>query len=512
MIRKDQWQKRFETCCRIIRNRLQPAGETDRKGYENMEENNLYPNNVNDRERMNPDNTEPESIRENEQSEPGNQYFDHVDSQSAEPVYEQSTVWSEGPVPAEPVKKKKKIRKQSGGFLRRAACAAVLAAIFGGVAGGTFYGICRYTGVLDKAEVQVPVVSQQLPRQEEPVARINTTDVQLVTTDVSNVVEEVIPAMVTIVNTRDSKVTNFWGQTFTREEPASGSGIIISENENELLIVTNHHVAEDAKNLEITFIDGNTAEAKIKGMDSEMDLAVLSLSMKDLSEETKKAIAIAQMGDSDELKLGQPAIVIGNALGIGISVTDGIISGLEREMTSEDGSKGTFIQTNAAVNHGNSGGALLNIKGEVVGIVSSKIDGYSVEGMGYAIPINAASPIISDLMVRETRSDKIDEKERGYLGIINPQAVNEEAQYYYNMPAGLYIVEVAEGSAAEKAGIVKGDIITKVEGEKITSFEDITGVLQYYKAGETIKITVNRFEAGEYVPHELTATLGKRPE
>ena len=415
--------------------------------------------------------------------------------------------------------KQKKPKKQKGGFFRKAVAAVVLAVLFGAAAGGTFYGVCRMTGVfvertqgLQADQPPKDVVSvNQTPAQNQEIKVADTSKVQVVTTDVSGIVEEVMPAMVTILNTSENSSTNIWGQKYTWEEKSSGTGIIIAQTEEELLIVTNHHVAESASILEITFIDDTKAHAKVKGMDSEMDLAVLAIPLSEISQETKDRIVIARLGDSDDLKLGQPAIVIGNALGYGISVTEGVVSGLEREMTVEDGTTGTFIQTSAAVNHGNSGGALLNIQGEVIGIVSNKIDGYGVEGMGYAIPISEANPVIAELMDRQTRGEKVPEEELGYLGV-TLQTLNAEAKQYYDMPDGIFVYEVAEGSAAQKAGILKRDIIVKVEGERVNSYEDLRGILDYYRVGDQVKVTVSRQEAGEFVPYEFTVVLGERPE
>lgn len=445
-------------------------------------------------------------------------YFDLVE----EPVQTESDKPLSKAEQKKKAKKEKKERqeKQGGGihFFRAAACAILLAVIFGGVAGGTFYGICKYTGVLDRQEV--PVVTQKpdtviLPAPEkekdQQINHVNTDNIPMIATDISGVVEEVVPAMVTILNSYTMQEPTFWGYYVSRDVQSGGTGIIIGENEDELLIATNYHVVADTQKLEITFVDGKTCEAKIKGTDAEMDLAVAAVALKDLEQETRDAIAVAKLGESDELKLGQPAIVIGNAMGIGISVTDGIISGLEREMTTEDGNTGTFIQTNAAVNHGNSGGALLNVRGEVIGIVSNKLSGESVEGMGYAIPISAANPIISELMEHKTRADKVSDEEKGYMGI-TLQTVNSEAMTYYNMPSGIFVFDVEDGSAAKKAGLIKGDVITKIEGERITTAEQLKEVLAYYRAGETIKVTFSRQEMGEYVSHEIEITLGSRKE
>lgn len=453
-----------------------------------------------------------------QRQEESNRYFDRVEESSR---HYQSDTWSgANPYPTEPVKKQKQKKNGKGtGFFRKAVCAVALAAIFGSVAGGTFYGICKYTGVFDVQESRHST-SQQLPQEgvmkpTEPNANSEIKDVKADTAavvyDYSEMLEEVTPAVVTIQNTCVVNEPTFWGQYVSREAVGSGTGIIIGENDTELLVATNQHVVADTVKLEITFIDGTTVEGKVKGQDAEMDLAVVAISLKDLKQETKDAIAVAKLGESEQLKIGQPVVVIGNALGIGISATDGIISGLNREMTSEDGTTGTFIQTNAEVNHGNSGGALLNAQGEVIGIVSGKIDDVEVEGMGYAIPIDAASDIISELKERTTRTDKVGDEERGYLGV-TLQTVTNEAMVYYNMPSGAYIVEVTEGSAADKAGIVHGDVITKVDGERVTSKEQAVDILEYFKVGETVKVTIQRQETGEYVPHEFTITLGERPE
>ena len=341
------------------------------------------------------------------------------------------------------------------------------------------------------------------------------TNVTYVESDVSNLVEKVMPAMVSIVN-NFTETANVFGQQYTQEEAASGSGIIVGKTDDELLIVSNNHVVESADTLTVTFIDGSEAQAQVKGLDSDMDLAVIAVSLNDLSDDTKNAITVATLGSSDDLKLGEPVIAIGNALGYGQSVTNGIVSALNREITLENGSTGlengstgTFIQTNAAINPGNSGGALLNMNGEVIGINSNKIGGTAVEGMGYAIPITAASPIIADLMERQTRT-KVAEDEVGYIGIF-PQEVTSQISQMYNMPEGIYVVSVEEGSAAANAGIMKGDIITKFDGSSISSYSDLQKMLQYYAAGDSVTITVQRPQNGEYVSVELNLTLGSRP-
>ena len=326
--------------------------------------------------------------------------------------------------------------------------------------------------------------------------------------DASNVVKQVMPAMVSIIN-NSTETQSFWGQTYTKPVAYSGSGIIVAEKNEELLIVTNNHVVEGANSLEITFIDGTTAEAVIKGLDVDMDLAVIAVRLSKLSKDTREAITIATLGNSDNLELGEQVIAIGNALGYGQSVSGGMVSALARELTFDDGSTGIFIQTDAAINPGNSGGALLNMKGEVVGINSSKIGGTYVEGMGYAIPITSASPIIAELMDRQTRDQKVADSERGYLGI-QLQLLSASTAQMFGMPQGAYVLSVDEDSAAAKAGLLKGDIIVRFDGQQISSTDELTGAMEYYRAGETVKMTIKRIIDGEYKSVELEVTLGRR--
>uniref|UniRef100_UPI004057708D S1C family serine protease n=1 Tax=Acetatifactor sp. TaxID=1872090 RepID=UPI004057708D len=406
-----------------------------------------------------------------------------------------------------------KNNKKGGSFFKKMLVSISLGLVFGLVAGFGFYGVQQGMNLLQIMSGRDAVVESSSNvnadmESESDIKLTNTNNITVIQSDVSDMVEEVMPAMVSIVNNYTETV-NFFGQTFTQEQPSSGSGIIVAQNETELLIVSNYHVIADATSLEVTFIDGNTAEAKVKGTDADMDLAVVAVSLDSLSGETKDAISVATLGDSDTLRLGEPVIAIGNALGYGQSVTNGIVSALNREMTLSDGSTGTFIQTNAAINPGNSGGALLNINGEVIGINSNKIGGDVIEGMGYAIPISSASPIISDLMERQTR-DKVEEEERGYIGITLQVVTGQNAQMY-NMPMGIYVISVEEGSGAEAAGIVPGDIITRFDGEKISTYDDLQELLQYYAVGDTAEITIMRLERGQYVEHEYEITLGGKP-
>lgn len=327
-----------------------------------------------------------------------------------------------------------------------------------------------------------------------------------VVTDVTQVVEAVMPACVSITNNFTQTVQDFWGQTYSQDETASGSGIIIGENEQELLIVTNNHVVDSTEQLYVQFIDGETVEAQVKGTEASADLAVVAVKLDTIADSTKQEICIARMGDSDSLKIGEPAIAIGNALGYGQSVTTGVISALNRKIESSNSEEGTsLIQTDAAINPGNSGGALLNMRGEVIGINSNKIGGSSIEGMGYAIPISTARPIIEDLMERQTRT-KYSEEERGYLGIscIN---VTSDLSENFSMPQGIFVAQVYSGTGAEAAGLVRGNIVVAFDGVTVQNQEELTKQMQYYKAGESVEITIMVNSANGYQQKNVTVTL-----
>lgn len=431
-----------------------------------------------------------------------------------------------------------KPRKEKSGFGKKLAMAVVLGLFFGVCAGIGFFSIGFATGknsqsdAVTVSEEQAVTVetyeSQEETESTDSVDKVETLpqetvpeiaqskpvlsesgSVTAVVTDVTGIVEQVMPAMVSILNNYTER-TSYFGQTYTQQEQASGSGIIIGENDTELLLVTNYHVIENADSLEVTFVNEETAEAVVKGTDQSMDLAVISIPLKNLNRNTQNAIAIATLGDSDALSIGEPAIAIGNALGYGQSVTTGVISALNRMLESNDGSKsGPFIQTDAAINPGNSGGALLNIKGELVGINSNKIGGSKIEGMGYAIPISAAKPILSDLMSRETRFKVADEK-RGYLGITGINITDVEAQMY-GMPQGVYINQVLENAAADKAGLKKGDIIVKIGDREIQSMDDLKEELEYYEAGSEVTFTVMQMADGGYASTSIRVVLGAKP-
>ena len=404
--------------------------------------------------------------------------------------------------------------KKKGRKGPKVALATVL--IVGLVAAGGYTGFLvgstRLAGPVNQQQEAVEETAKdvekkpEIAQQQQPT--INTTDtIRAVITDVTNVVDMVMPSVVSITNT--SVVTqSFWGQQFTSENASSGSGFIVGENEKELLIVTNNHVITDSTELKVQFIDETVATAKIKGTDSSMDLAVLAVPLEELEQQTKANISIAILGDSESLKVGEPAIAIGNALGYGQSVTTGVISALDRQIMVEDGTTvGSLIQTDAAINPGNSGGALLNVNGEVIGINSNKMGGSAIEGMGYAIPISKAKPIIQELMSRETR-DRVSEENKGYLGISGLD-VTSEVSKMYGMPLGVYVAQVYEGGAA-KAGMLKGDIITGFDGNKVTTMEELQEYLEYYEKGSTILVTIERPTAGGYIEQTLLVTLGEQ--
>ena len=418
----------------------------------------------------------------------------------------------------QPAPQPEKKKKGAGHFFRKTIACASMGLCFGLFAGAGAYAVADGTGMISKWEA-AQEASGDVARLESYQKEIEnmvtdgtgstpvvTTNVTTVTSDVSGMVEKAMPSMVSIINTYTERVSYF-GQVIEQEGSASGSGIIVGQNDTELLIATNYHVVENAKTLSVHFTDETDAEAVVKGTDSAMDLAVIAVKLSDLSEDTKSAISIAKLGDSESLKLGEPVVAIGNALGYGQSVTVGYVSALNREVTMENGSTGTFIQTDAAINPGNSGGALLNMNGEVIGINSSKIGGTYVEGIGYAIRISAAQPILEDLMSKETRV-KVD-GDTGYLGII-PQSVTSDVAEIYGMPEGVYVSRVEDGTPAAEGGLLKGDIITKLDGTRLQTAEALRERLEYYKPGETVELTVMRSVDGEYQEMTLTVTLGSR--
>lgn len=342
--------------------------------------------------------------------------------------------------------------------------------------------------------------------------------------DVSDIAEEAMPSVVSITTKSIQEVQNYFGMfggyggysyaPEIQEVEGSGSGIIIGKNSSELLIATNYHVVQGANTLSVSFVDNEVYEAKVKGFDDEKDLAVVSVKLDDIEDETMDEIKIATIGSSDDLKVGNQVVAIGNALGYGQSVTTGIVSAKNRRMDessqtvsdSEDGDGVNLIQTDAAINPGNSGGALLNMDGEVVGINSAKLASTEIEGMGYAIAISDVSDIIENLMNEESR-DKLDDDEHGVLQITG-KSVSEEAQYY-GIPAGAFVEEVTRKGAADKAGIKHGDIITEFNGKKVSSIEQLIEYLAYYAPDEEVELTIAVQSGDGYKEKTVTVVLGE---
>lgn len=420
--------------------------------------------------------------------------------------------------------KKKEPRKMSGVFKKAIAC-VVFGICFGVFAGVSFYAVKSVNSYVESqkelatsAEAATQEAASEDTGDDKTTSEINGTEVTVVT-DITDVVDSVMPSVVSVTNKYMAQQQDFFGQTLESEQSASGSGIIVGESDTELLIATNYHVVEDADSLSVQFIDGTEAEAQMKGSDSGMDLAVMAVQLEDLSDDTKNAIVIAKLGDSESLKVGEPAIAIGNALGYGQSVTTGVISAVNRSIVDEtqntptgtgSESSTSLIQTDAAINPGNSGGALLNIKGEVVGINSNKIGGTVIEGMGYAIPISSAKPIIEDLMTKTTKM-KVADENKAYLGISGVD-VTTDAAGTYGLPEGVYIAQVYEDTAAANAGLVKGDIITKFDGSSVSSMEELQKMLQYYSAGTTVDVTIQQGSPTGYQEKTVAVTLGTKPE
>lgn len=419
------------------------------------------------------------------------------------------------PPPAEPEKKEKK-KAGFGKTILKTICIALIAGVVGG---GAFMGVL-YVGHdilgIGKAEETVVEIQKAEPNKGNVTAVNNSIDV-------SDIAEKCMPSVVSITNKGVQEIRSWFG-TYQQETSGSGSGIIIGENETELLIVTNYHVVSDSTELSVYFSfdeaakasDGeaeNVVSAKIKGYDSQKDLAVISVRLDDIPAEAKAQIVIASIGNSSDLQVGEQVVAIGNALGYGQSVTTGIVSALNREvtLTGNNGEtiKNELIQTDAAINPGNSGGALLNMQGQVIGINSAKLAAQEVEGMGYAIPITEVESIIGDLMNKETR-DKVDAKRAGYLGIECLSVTSDVAQAY-DLPMGCYVKSVVKDSAAERAGICAGDVIVKLDGSSIASDTELVEALGYYEAGETVEIVVKTRESG-YQEQTFSVELGSRWE
>ena len=351
---------------------------------------------------------------------------------------------------------------------------------------------------------------KQNPTIQNHTSDVNTTKVTknstTVTSDVTEIVKNAMPSVVSITNMSVQEARDYFGGIHQTENQSSGSGIIVGKNDTELLILTNNHVIEGSSKLTVSFIDHESVEGVVKGTDANRDIAIVAVPLEGIKKETMDQIAVATIGDSTKLQVGEPAIAIGNALGYGQSVTTGIISATNRELNGFDGK---LIQTDAAINPGNSGGALLNANGEVVGVNTVKINMEAVEGIGYAIPLSDISDLLEVLMNKETRT-KVEENQRGYIGITGFDVTEESAQMY-NMPIGVYVSEVLEHGGADQAGVIKGSIITGFEGIEIQGMEALQAQLQYYKAGEKVKVTLQvPADKGSFEEKTIEIKLQKR--
>lgn len=401
-------------------------------------------------------------------------------------------------------------KKKKGGFGKTVAKCLVLALVFGSVSSAAFMG----TNYIGRQMLGDAVTTEKAGNDNTTTPATTVAGSSSDVYDVSDIVTNCMPSVVSITNVGTMEFRTFFG-TYEQESQSSGSGIIIGRNDTEILIVTNNHVVSNANEISVYFnSDGEAADednvisAKVKGTDPGKDLAVIAVMVSDIPQETLDIIKIATIGDSSSMEIGEPVVAIGNAYGYGLSVTSGIVSALNREVSVEaDGMTITnrLIQTDAAINPGNSGGALLNSKGELIGINSVKFISEDVEGMGYAIPISDVETIIGDLMNKTTR-DLVEEGKRGYLGITGVD-VTADASQSYGMPEGVYISTITEGGAAESAGLQKGDIITKLDGSRITGYSQLRDTLSYYSSGETISITIQRLENAEYVEKVMDITL-----
>ncbi len=392
------------------------------------------------------------------------------------------------------------------------------------ISGSVVYGL-NHTKVEAETVGQPVAMASVLTAQElKPRAELTKADTTLepVVSEeqtVADVTANAMPSMVTISTMSVVEMMDFFGGTQKYQAEGAGTGIIIAQNDDELYIATNNHVISDAQQLSVGFIDETAAEAEIKATDPDTDLAVISVKLDDIDEDTMSQLKVATIGDSDALVLGEQIVVIGNALGYGQSVTSGYVSAFDRELDLSDGmntfTSSDLIQVDAAINSGNSGGALLNMRGELVGINEAKSSmtssGATVDNMGYAIPINKASEILEDLMNDAEREEYSDE-DRGYLGVTctNTDGMDKAYLEAYGMPEGVHIQSVTEDGPAEDAGIKKGDFIIAVDGKSVKSYERLTDRLRYYQPGDTVEITVLRADDGEYVEKTLSVTLGSR--
>lgn len=418
--------------------------------------------------------------------------------------------------PMGPKKPHGKNNKNAAKWAKKIGAVALSAVLFGGVAGGVFTGVTYATGATAKAQATQTESdsSQQTTTTKLQTATASTSTASSTSSgsmDVTSIVQSAMPSIVAITNKSVQEVQNYFsmfsrgGGTQEQEVESQGSGIIIGQNDSELLIATNNHVVEGADTLSVCFADDNACEATVKGTDSDNDLAVIAVKLSDISDDTMSQIKIAEIGDSNQLQVGEQVVAIGNALGYGQSVTTGIVSAVNRQLEDSNSENG-FIQTDAAINPGNSGGALLNMQGQVIGINEAKFSSTEVEGMGYAISMNVAKPIVEELMNRETR-EKVAEDQASYLGIYG-EDVTDAVESSYGIPKGIYVSSLVENGPAAQAGLPTGCVITKFDGTTVSTMSDLKEQLSYYAAGETVEITIQVSQNGQYEEQTVSVTLG----
>ena len=392
----------------------------------------------------------------------------------------------------------KKHKKHKGGFAKKAACFVLSAVLFGAIAGSVMFG------------VNIPTVSNNISNVAKTDSSL-TEDTNLSASgkmDVEAVATAALPAMVQLNGTTTVKNSSYFGYGQSYEATSSGTGIIVGKSDTELLIVTNAHVVDNIDNLKCVFSDGTSASCSVKGSKSDQDIAVAAVSLSDISSDTASNIAIAELEDSSDIKVGQQVVAIGNALGEGQSVTTGIISAKDRSITVNNVTFTGLLMTDAAINSGNSGGALLNSEGKVIAINFAKTSSDGVEGMAYSIPVSNVKDIIDSLMTKQTRN-KVSSDKAAYLGIA---AVDSTSNYasYYGFPVGILIRTVADDSAADKAGLETYDIIVGFDDQTVTTMSGLTNMLQYYEAGEKVTIDYYHMEGSEYVLKSTEVTLGSK--
>lgn len=400
-------------------------------------------------------------------------------------------------------------KKKNSGIGKRIAAVALSAVLFGAVAGGTMYGVNyaanKINPIQSNSNVEIPTVSTGMSS--------TTTDYDagssaVSTMNVTDVAKAALPAMVQLTGTTTVTSSSYFGYGQSYEANTSGTGIIVGKSDTELLILTNAHVIESVNNLSCTFADGESVSATVKGSKSDKDVAVVAVTLNDIKSSTLSSIAIAELGDSDDVVVGQDVVAIGNALGEGQSVTNGIISALDRSITVNNVTFEGLFMTNAAINSGNSGGALLNSDGKVIGINFAKTSEDGVEGMAYSIPISNVRELIDSLMNRQTRT-KVASGEQGYLGIAAIDITSTMASYY-GYPQGIQIRTVESGSAAEKAGLGKYDIVVSFDDQTVSSMTGLQSLMQYYKAGETVTVQYYHLEGNQYVLKSVDVVLGSK--